>query len=87
VISIAKGEFWELPFRAIESLMQADVDFHVAAMTDPRLMPPEERRSLLRKLKEIGYDGYLEEEMCGPYRTTLVRLQAAGWEIFFSLTH
>jgi len=78
----AKGRFWELPFRAIESLIQAGVDFHVAAMTDPRLMPPEERRSLLRKLRQIGYDGYLEEEMCDPYRTSLVRLQAAGWEIF-----
>ena len=78
----AKAEFWELPFRAIESLMQAGVDFHVAAMTDPRLMPPKERRSLLRKLKQIGYDGYLEEEMCDPYPASLARLQAAGWEIF-----
>jgi uncharacterized Fe-S cluster-containing radical SAM superfamily protein len=78
----AKGKFWELPFRAIESLMRAGVNFHVAAMTDPRLMPPEERGSLLRKLRRTGYDGYLEEERCDPYRTSLVRLQAAGWEIF-----
>jgi uncharacterized Fe-S cluster-containing radical SAM superfamily protein len=78
----AKGEFWELPFQAIESLIRAGVDFHVAAMTDYRLMPPEERRSLLHKLRQIGYDGYLEEETCDPYRTSLVRLQAAGWEIF-----
>jgi uncharacterized Fe-S cluster-containing radical SAM superfamily protein len=78
----AKGEFWELPFQAIESLIRAGVDFHVAAMTDPRLMPSEERRSLLHKLRQIGYDGYLEEETCDPYRTSLVRLQAAGREIF-----
>jgi uncharacterized Fe-S cluster-containing radical SAM superfamily protein len=78
----AKAEFWEFPFQAIESLMQAGVDFHAAAMTDHRLMPPEERRSLLRKLRRIGYDGYLEEETCDPYRTSLVRLQAAGWGIF-----
>jgi len=78
----AKGEFWQLPFQAIESRIRAGVDFHVAAMTDPRLMLPEERRSLLRKLRQIGYDGYLEEELCDPYRTSLVRLQAAGWEIF-----
>ena len=78
----AKGEFWEIPFQAIESLMRAGVDFHVAAMTDPRLMPPEERRSLLRRLRQMGYDDYFEGEMCGPYRTSLVRLQAAEWEIF-----
>ena len=78
----AKGEFWGLPFQAIESLMKAGVNFHVAAMTDPRLMPPEERENLLRKLRQIGYDGYLEEEVCDPYRTSLVRLQAAGWEIY-----
>jgi uncharacterized Fe-S cluster-containing radical SAM superfamily protein len=79
----AKGEFWELPFQAIESLIRVGVDFHVAAaMTDYRLMPPEERTSLLHKLRQIGYDGYLEEETCDPYRTSLVRLQAAGWEIF-----
>lgn len=77
----AKGEFWRLPFEAIESLMRAGVTFHVAAMTDARLMPPEERKSLLRKLRQIGYDGYMEEEMCDPYRTSLVRLQAAGREI------
>lgn len=78
----AKGEFWEFPFRAIESMIRAGVNFHVAAMTDARLMPPEERRGLLRKLGQIGYEGHLEEEMCDPYRTSLVRLQAAGWEIF-----
>lgn len=77
----AKGEFWRLPFEAIESLMRAGVTFHVAAMTDARLMPPEERKSLLRELRQIGYDGYMEEEMCDPYRTSLVRLQAAGREI------
>jgi uncharacterized Fe-S cluster-containing radical SAM superfamily protein len=78
----AKGKFWELPFQAIESLIRAGINFHVAAMTDPRLMPSEERGNLLRKLRQIGYDGYLEEEMCDPYRTSLARLQATGWEIF-----
>jgi uncharacterized Fe-S cluster-containing radical SAM superfamily protein len=77
----AKEEFWELPFQAIEGLMRAGVGFHVAAMTDPRLMPPEERRSLLRKLRQISYDGYLEEELCDPYRTSLVRLQAADGQV------
>jgi uncharacterized Fe-S cluster-containing radical SAM superfamily protein len=35
----AQGEYWELPFRAIEHLMAAGISFHVAVMTDPRLMP------------------------------------------------
>jgi uncharacterized Fe-S cluster-containing radical SAM superfamily protein len=46
----ARGEYWELPFQAIERLMAAGVSFHVAAMTDPRLMPAEERSSLVRRL-------------------------------------
>jgi len=78
----ARGEFWELPFVAIERLAAAGASFHVAAMTDPRLMPPDERRSLLRKLRDIGYEGYVEEELCDPYRTAVARLRAAGWEIF-----
>ena len=77
----AKGDFWEFPFQAIQSLMRAGVSFHAAAMTDARLMPSEGRGSLLRKLRQIGYDGYLEEEMCNLYRTSLVRLRAAGWEM------
>jgi uncharacterized Fe-S cluster-containing radical SAM superfamily protein len=32
----ARGEFWELPFQAIEHLQQAGVPSHVAAMTDPQ---------------------------------------------------
>ncbi len=78
----AKGEFWELPFQAVENLIQAGVSFHVAAMTDPRLMPSEERRNLLRRLRETGYTGWVEEEVCDPYRTSLVRLKAAGFNIF-----
>ena len=78
----ARGEFWELPFAAISRLLEAGVSFHVAAMTDPRLMPAEERRNLLRRLRETGYRGYLEEEVCDPYRASQVRLKAAGYEIF-----
>ena len=51
----AQGEYWELPFRAIEHLMAAGISFHVAAMTDPRLMPAEERRNLMCRLDAIGY--------------------------------
>jgi uncharacterized Fe-S cluster-containing radical SAM superfamily protein len=78
----ARGEFWELPFRAVERLMQAGVSFHVAAMTDPRLMPRDERQKLLRRLRETGYTDWVEEEVCDPYRTSLVRLKEAGFDIF-----
>lgn len=78
----ARGEFWELPYQAIESLQQAGVSFHVAAMTDSRLMPAAERERLLQKLEEVGYGRYLEQEVCDPYPSSLVRLEAAGFDIF-----
>ena len=78
----AKGQFYELPFQAIENLQHSGIPFHVAAMSDPRLMPGEERRVLLQKLREIGYYGYLEEEVCDPYPTSVARLEKAGYHIF-----
>jgi uncharacterized Fe-S cluster-containing radical SAM superfamily protein len=39
----AIGKFYELPFRATENLLKHGASFHVAAMTDPRIMPREER--------------------------------------------
>jgi uncharacterized Fe-S cluster-containing radical SAM superfamily protein len=78
----AKGEFLELPFKAVERLKREGVSFHVAAMTDPRLMPPAERVEMLLRLRKMGYDGFLEEEICDPYRTSLVRLKEAGFDIF-----
>ncbi len=81
----ALGAHWELPFRAIEHLMAAGVSFHVAAMTDPRLMLADERRKLVRRLREIGYQGFFEEEQCDAYKTTVLRLRAAGYERFWTL--
>jgi len=78
----AKGEFYRLPYRAIEYLQGAGVSFHVAAMTDSRLMPQAERQEMLRKLKEIGYDDYFEEEAADPYETSILRLEKAGLNIF-----
>lgn len=78
----AQGEYWELPFQAVEHLMAAGVSFHVAAMTDPRLMPAGERRNLVRRLRQTGYEGFLEEERCDPYKTSVLRLRAAGFELF-----
>jgi uncharacterized Fe-S cluster-containing radical SAM superfamily protein len=78
----AQGEYWELPFQAIERLMAAGVSFHVAAMTDPRLMPAEERAALMTRLRHANYTGWVEEERCDAYRSTVKRLQAAGWDLF-----
>jgi len=78
----ARGEFWELPFVAIERLLAAGADFHVAAMTDPRLMSRTERAALLARLRRTGYGDWVEEEGCDAYPSTVKRLRAAGWNLF-----
>ncbi|MFW9985930.1 MAG: hypothetical protein ACFFDJ_05170, partial [Candidatus Odinarchaeota archaeon] len=79
----AQGETVELPFQAIENLIQAKASFHVAAMTDPRLMPPTERAVLISRLEDFGVTlaGNLEEERCDPYKATIRRLKAAGIDV------
>jgi len=77
----AKPESFELPFRAIENLMEAGASFHVAAMSaDPRIVTKEERQSLLERLASIepALVRNLEEEIVDPYHCTLERLQHAG---------
>ncbi|MEW6676263.1 MAG: radical SAM protein [Nitrospirota bacterium] len=78
----AKGEFYELPYNAIRHLMREKVSFHVAAMSDPRLMPSEERAAMLKRLNEIGFKDFIEEETCEPYPHTIYRLREAGVGIF-----
>jgi uncharacterized Fe-S cluster-containing radical SAM superfamily protein len=78
----AIGNFYELPYNAIRYLMRERISFHVAAMTDSRLMPSEERAAMLKKLNEIGYKDFLEEEICDPYPHTIYRLKEAGLLIF-----
>lgn len=78
----AKGEYYGLPYRAIASLREAEVPFHVASMSDSRLMPRKEREAMVNKLAEVGYRNYLEEEICDPYQTTVVRLEKAGFDIY-----
>ncbi len=78
----ARGEFWELPFVAVERLRAAGADFHVAAMTDSRLMSQAERAAMLKRLRKAGYAGWVEEERCDAYRSTVRRLRAAGWDLF-----
>lgn len=73
----AVGKFYELPFLAVKNLAQTELEFHVACMSDPRLMPKEERHVIVWKLKEMGYEGYLEDEYCDPYPTAQARMEKA----------
>ena len=76
----AVKEAFNLPFMAIENLLKYNVSFHVAAMTDPRIMPSNERKMLIEKLAKIDVvvAANLEEELCDPYETTIVRMYVYG---------
>ena len=76
----AAPEFWELPFKAVEHLYRHGASFHVAVMSDPRIMPADERRQLIERLREIDVviAANLEEELCDPYETTVARMAAYG---------
>ncbi|MHA1589385.1 MAG: radical SAM protein [Candidatus Njordarchaeales archaeon] len=81
-------EAFELPFKAIENLIEYEIPFHVAAMSlDPRIMDMEERKRLIIKLLRIDPKLVLtlEEEIIDPYDTTLARLKAAGIKIEWPL--
>ncbi len=86
----AVGEAVDLPFQAIEHLLKAKARFHVAAMTDPRLMSAEERELLITRLADLDMQlvEQLEEERCDPYKTTIRRLESAGVNVkrFFQQT-
>jgi hypothetical protein len=53
-------------------------------MSDPQVMPKEERHVMVQKLREVGYDGYLEEEFSDPYPTALARMEKAGYDLLSS---
>ena len=77
----AIGKYYELPFKAYEYLLNEGIYARAAAMTDPKVMPGEERKLLLEKLGEIdpriARDPYeLEEEQIDAYNTTVNRLKA-----------
>lgn len=78
----ARSEFYELPYLAVKTLRKEGLYFRVASMSDSRLMPKEERREMIKKLREVGYKDYLEEEICDPYDASVVRLRKAGFSIF-----
>lgn len=84
----AKPEAFEIPFQAIQNLLDYNVSFHVAAMSaDPRIMTSEERRSLMEKLDEIDTNLLLnlEEEVMDGYKTTLARLKFSGFDVKWPL--
>ena len=74
----AIGSFYELPFRALEYLLDEGIFTRPAAMTDPRVMPQTERTLLLKKLGKIDkeFEVDLEEELINGYDTTLKRIRA-----------
>jgi uncharacterized Fe-S cluster-containing radical SAM superfamily protein len=76
----ARGEFWELPYLAIERLLAAGADLRVAAMTDPRIMPEVEREALLERLLRTDYADPVEEEWYDSSPNSAKRLRAAGWD-------
>jgi len=84
----AQPEAFEIPFQAVRNLLDYNVSFHVAAMSaDPRIVTPEERENLIRKLAEIDRRLVmaLEEEVMDAYDTTLARLKLANWEVEWPL--
>ncbi|MFX0196808.1 MAG: hypothetical protein ACFFCW_11830, partial [Candidatus Hodarchaeota archaeon] len=75
----AIGKYYELPFKALKSLIDEEIYTRAAAMTDPIVMPEEERRTLINMLDEIdpskNYSTTLEEEQIDRYDTTIKRLK------------
>lgn len=76
----ALGEYYELPFEALKYLLEEGIQARAAAMTDPGVMPREERKILIEKLSKIdpkaNYASTLEEEQMDRYDTTLQRFKA-----------
>ncbi len=76
----ASGEFYRLPFQALKNLLDKGIYARAAAMTDNRIMPKEERQTLIQMLDKIdpkaNYAKTLEEEVIDPYDTTIKRLKA-----------
>jgi len=76
----AIGEYYELPFKALNYLLNEGIYARAAAMTDPKIMSKNERKILIERLEEIdpkaNYKETLEEEVIDAYDTTVKRLKA-----------
>ena len=80
----ARAEFFELPFRALENLLEAGASVHAAAMSaDEWLMGGQERASLLERLGSIHrlLVRNLEEEVVAAYPMAVERLRHAGMSL------
>ncbi|MFP3871427.1 MAG: hypothetical protein ACOCTR_00450 [Candidatus Natronoplasma sp.] len=77
-----RGSF-DLPYKAIKHLWRNDIDFHVAAMADPRITSKEETREIYRKVAEISevLAENIEWESIDMYPNTERRLKHAGIEL------
>lgn len=76
----AIGEYYELPFIALKYLLDEGIYARAAAMTDPKIMPKEEKEILIGRLSEIDPrygKGELEEEVIDAYNTSIKRLKAS----------
>jgi len=75
----AIGDYYELPFKALQWLLDEGIYARAAAMTDLRVMPKEERQTLIRRLNQIypRLGRELEEEQIDRYDTTVNRLKAS----------
>ncbi len=82
----AIGEYYELPFKALKYLLDEGIHARAAAMTDPKVMPGEERKTLIERLNEVdpaaNYFTTMEEEQIDAYDTTIKRLRASSDEKF-----
>lgn len=76
----ATPESFELQFIAIRNLLKYDINFTLAAATDPRIMGLPERDSLLEKLEGIDHSliSMLDEEIFLPDNYSLKRIEEAG---------
>jgi len=73
----AKAGYFDLPFRALEYLKEYEIPYTLASMSkDPKLMPPKERRSLLKHIINYGIENIdlLDEEKADPFGITGTRL-------------
>ncbi|MEW5761252.1 MAG: radical SAM protein [Candidatus Thermoplasmatota archaeon] len=77
-------EAFELPFKGIKNLIDENVSFHIAVMSDRRIMDRKEMENLILKIASIDRSllNSIEEERVDPYDTSLARLKAAGFKIF-----
>lgn len=75
----ALGNFYDLPFKALRWLLEGDITARPAAMTDPKVMPEDERRTLLNKLEDIepSLSRKLEDENLDTYERSIKRLKAS----------